>query len=517
MAASFVKALSFVSADGAVSVTSSAGHQAGDVAIVWASSRGNNADPALDAGGSTYVPANLTILSSVNCLILGSSRVKVRAFIYEIPDTSTFTLAFADSGAMNAVSGVVYRGIDVPSGYIADTHDQDNSGTSVSIPAGTVAVGSIVAGILASGADTTSTILSSFSGANLTGITIRESGHGDVSSGIGHYLMDGVASATSVGPITGTASISDYWGAASIELVPSGGGGQTITGSDHVDGDSFGSGSVSVGPVAIAGTLFTDGDTFGAGTVAPGAVTVTGALHADPDSFFAGAISTGTVTIAGGAHADPDAFGSGTVSQGGAPSQGITGSDHVDPDSFWSGAVSAGAVVIAGTLHVDGDSFGSGSVQPGSVTLTGTIFVDPDVIGSGIVSQGGPPPQNLGGLSFSDADVFGAGTIQPGAVSIGGGQFVDVDTFGAGLVSAGGIQITGLRFSDPDSFGSGSIQPGPVVLAGTLFVDPDTFGAGTVYGGALVNPVTPAERILTIFADDRVLSIPAEDRNLRVS
>lgn len=273
---------------------------------------------------------------------------------------------------------------------------------------------------------------------------------------------------------------------AAIEFIPaSGGGAQTITGSDHADSDSFGSGSISVGAVSITGTLFSDGDTFGAGVAAPGPVTVTGALHADPDSFFAGAISVGPVGITGGAHSDPEAFGAGTVSQGGAPAQGITGSGHIDPDSFGSGSVAVGAVAIVGTLHADPDSFGSGSVQPGSVTLTGTIYVDPDQIGSGIVSQGGPPPQNLGGSSFADADAFGAGTIQPGPVSIGGGQYIDIDTFGAGLVSAGGIQITGLSFADPDSFGSGGIQPGPVVLAGTLFVDPDAFGAGTVTGGLL--------------------------------
>ena len=272
MAASFVKALSFASGSGGVSVTSSSGHQAGDVAIVWVSSRGNNPDPSLNAGSSTYTPANLTTLPSVNCSILGSSRVKVRAFIYEIPDSGSFTLAFTDTGAMNAASGVIYRGIDVPSAYIADTDGQDNIGTAISIPAGTVTSGSLVLGIFASGADTTSSVISSFSGSNLTGVTIRASGHGNVSSGIGHYTVEGTASATSVGPITGTASISDYWGAASIELVPSSSGVTVDVGTVDVHVDTFAA-TVDAAVTVGVGTVDVHVDTLSA--------SISGALAVD--------------------------------------------------------------------------------------------------------------------------------------------------------------------------------------------------------------------------------------------
>lgn len=317
-----------------------------------------------------------------------------------------------------------------------------------------------------------------------------------------------------------------------------GGAAQNVSGSAHVDTDSFGNGVVSRGPVSISGSLFTDADSFGSGQVTPGAVLVSGSLHMDADSFGAGVLSAGPVSIGGSGHVDPDEFGGGVVSQGAAPAQTVGGAGHVDTDEFGSGLVSVGPVAIVGTAYVDQDAFGSGNVRPGSVTITGTLYADPDTFGagavslggapsqsiagaahidadefgSGVVSQGSAPPQVIGGQSFLDDDVFGSGAVDVGPVFVGGGSFVDIDSFGSGLVAVGGLAINGASFIDLDQFGSGAIAPGPVVIAGNLFVDPDQFGAGAILGSAPSPSDVPFARTFLVGAEQRSNEVLAGGR-----
>lgn len=271
-----------------------------------------------------------------------------------------------------------------------------------------------------------------------------------------------VATAGPTGATTWTISSSTDSYTSAIALEPTtGAAGQTITGSDYIDPDAFGS-----------------------GTVAPGTVTITGAVYADIDSFGAGTISQGTV-ITGAAYIDPDSFGSGTVSPGAVM---ITGAIYLDPDSFGAGSIAAGTVAITGSIYIDPDTFGSGTVSQGDI-ITGSTHVDIDAFGSGSITTN----VEISGASYLSPNMFGSGTVNPGVVTISGTGIVSVNEFGSGVVTIGSANITG-----------------------SLYVDIDAFGLGVVTGGSIVIQNTPADRTITIQADIRTLEVDTEIRRFEV-
>lgn len=265
-----------------------------------------------------------------------------------------------------------------------------------------------------------------------------------------------------------------YYIKITVDYTASGGGTQTITGSDYVDADSFGSGTVSPGAVSITGSDHVDPDTFGAGEITSSAG-IAGAAHSDPDSFGAGSVTPGGVTITGATYGDADSFGSGEVSVGTT----ITGAAHEDGDSFGAGSVSAGPVTISGSAHTDDDAFGSGDVSVGT-NISGSAHVDTDEFGAGSVGVG---PVGITGTNYDDADEFGSGTLSAGPVTVTGAAHSDVDSFGSGAISLGASSITGAIYSDPDAFGPGAVSVGPVTITGAAYDDPDAFGAGLVLTG----------------------------------
>lgn len=253
-----------------------------------------------------------------------------------------------------------------------------------------------------------------------------------------------------------------------------------ITGEALVNTQSFGSGAVSVGPVAITGAALASTTSFGAGTVSTGAVNITGAALPSGIAFGSGAVEPGAVQITGASVENAQAFGAGAISVG--PVE-ITGAAFSDVDTFGSGVIGAGAAVIEGAAFANGQSFGAGELASGPVEVTGAAFANASTFGAGVVGSGAIA---IEGAATVNANAFGAGTLTAGPVDITGAAFGNVSVFGSGVVSTDAAVIVGTAFENATSFGSGAVTTGPVTIAGTGFENTTMFGTGAVSAGQWV-------------------------------
>lgn len=218
----FVKGLTLsVSINGAVMITSSSDHAAGDILLFAVATRGTDTDPAIDTGASVYTPANLSDLGVVKPLST-SQQIKMRIYSYEIPDSSTFTFEGLQDGTdLLGISGIIYRGAVKPTALLDSTNGVDHSGTAISIPStGAVTINNLVVGVLVHRFDTNANVVQNdgFSGTNVTNMTVRNGAHSSVNVGMGLYWPEGRIAGTSIGPLTATANQDGPWQTASIEL-----------------------------------------------------------------------------------------------------------------------------------------------------------------------------------------------------------------------------------------------------------------------------------------------------------
>lgn len=297
-------------------------------------------------------------------------------------------------------------------------------------------------------------------------------------------------------------------GAVAVLVFEDGGvGGQTITGSDLVDGDTFGAGTISAGAVSITGAAFSDADAFGSGGISQ-SVTVSGSAHVDADVFHTGSVAPGPVTVAGTIYAGVASYGAGIVSPGGAS---IVGAVFIDADGFYGGAITPGAASIAGAVFPDADTFHSGTVTVGT-TIGGAALLDTDSFGSGVITAG---VTGINGSVFADGDTFHSGTVAPGAAVIAGSLHLDPEVFGAGALATV-LQISGASLTAANQFGSGVLTPGTAQVIGSILADLDQFGAGIITGGVVVDQEVPAERVLSVPAELRTLMVEPETRSITI-
>ncbi len=222
----FVKETGFHYSSETAQTSSSDGHQAGDIVLIFASVKGAEPEPQINIAASIYSGSEPVSLGRVYSSAGSPNQdIQMKIWVYSVADQSALTFALLDQGKHQAINAVIYRGVETPTGYLASTYGEYYNSADVSIQIDTVAADSVIVGIIASGADTQTELFTnegenSFSGQNLNGITLRAANNLSSSSGIGLYAVDATAQASFIGPLTATAKTSDNYHAASIELVP---------------------------------------------------------------------------------------------------------------------------------------------------------------------------------------------------------------------------------------------------------------------------------------------------------
>lgn len=327
---------------------------------------------------------------------------------------------------------------------------------------------------------------------------------------------------------------------------------QNITGAAHSDGDSFGSGTVSTGPVGITGTAHSDSDTIGAGAVS------------QPSPFTHVGSNTGSSSgqvirsVPAGHQADDICFlyivDGGQDSARTAPSgfnfiaELATGNDPLavadrrlsvwwkrltsssEPDiviadtgqaqyvvcEVWRGCKTTGTPfqILSDTNSGTGATatLGGGTTLSNGAPVLFAVATEIDAVGSQISSTwanadltGLTESQNFQSAGDTGWSIYSGYGFDDAAGSVGNTTVTftqSKDWVGVALAlldesAAAAQDITGAAHADPDTIGAGSVSTSYDIV-GADHVDPDTIGAGSVTAG----PVTITG---AVFADGDVI------------
>lgn len=209
-----------------------------------------------------------------------------------------------------------------------------------------------------------------------------------------------------------------------------------------IGGSETGTGSITLGPVAVAGTGAVSRDAAGAITLGHIAVSGTGKVARDAT----GAITLGPVTV--------------------------DGTGAVGAEETGTGAITLGPVAVGGTGERTIPSGGTVTLGPIAVSGSGTIARD----GTGAVTLG--PIAVAGAGNRSIVDVGGSVDLFLPAITVDGTGTVSSGVIGSGAVTLGPIAVagTGVRHA----VGTGAVSLGPMTVAGTGARGQDATGSITL-------------------------------------
>lgn len=195
------------------------------------------------------------------------------------------------------------------------------------------------------------------------------------------------------------------FGSGSIETGP-----VSLTGTGLSDPVSFGAGAITW-PQALTGTGLSDPVFFGVGEAVVGGYTIVDdETDTFPPSFGSGSLTPGPVFLPGSGLVDTVATGDGLLSVG--PVGIEDDEDDVFGVTFGTGLVQPGVRTVIGSGLSDPVTLGSGTLRPGERIIVDTSDDDfSPTFGAGAVAPG---PVSLSGTGIPPTDPrLGRGTVRP--------------------------------------------------------------------------------------------------------